>query len=108
MAKTISDSVPDSEAKELLRKIQDKVEKCILEEFPGATKEDDNLPITFMISVKHDETGISVWVGNGCPACAIVRAIQWGVENRITHEDGEPLVMPIQLGQMKTKKKDIH
>lgn len=70
------------EAQAFLRKIQEAVHKVVED---SAGKED----VFYYLVIRHPASHMTIHTGNGCPVCFIASSVQWMIENRIPHDDGE-------------------
>lgn len=70
------------ESQAFLRKIQEAVDK-VVNETAGAEE------VFYYLVIRHPESHMTIHTGTGCPVCFIAASVQWMIENRIPHDDGE-------------------
>lgn len=66
---------------------------------------------TYLLQLRNQTTGVSVYVGAGCPVCSIARGFHWLIENLIPHDEADhdwvPMPM-IAIPYEKTPRKDVN
>jgi hypothetical protein len=60
----------------------------VIEKIEALFKEELGENVLWFLQFRDTKNRITGYNGSGCPACAILRAIQWGLEANLKHDEG--------------------